>query len=82
MPTPTFDMTTIGETMLRLSVPAGERLEHARRLDLFPAGAEANIASALSRLGHRCAWLGGLPDSSLGRIVANQLRMAGVNLDG
>lgn len=75
-------MTTIGETMLRLSVPAGERLEHARQLDLFPAGAEANIASALSRLGHRCAWLGGLPDSSLGHIVANQLRMAGVNLDG
>lgn len=77
-----FDVTTIGETMLRLSVPIGERLEVAHRLELFPAGTEANLVVALSRLGHNTAWLGGLPTNSLGRIVANHLRMAGVNLDG
>lgn len=82
MTQPTFDITTIGETMLRLSVPTGERLEVANRLDLFPAGTEANAIVALSRLGRKTAWVGGLPDSSLGRIVANHLRMAGVNLDG
>lgn len=82
MTQPTFDVTTIGETMLRLSVPTGERLEVADKLDLFPAGTEANAVVALSRLGRRTAWVGGLPDSSLGRIVANHLRMAGVNLDG
>jgi len=82
MSDPTFDVTTTGETMLRLSVPIGERLEMAHRLDLFPAGTEANFAVALSRLGRNCAWLGGLADNPLGRIVANHVRMAGVNLDG
>jgi 2-dehydro-3-deoxygluconokinase len=68
--------------MLRLSTPSGYRVETATWFDAFPAGAEANLTVALSRLGRRCAWVGGLPDSSLGRLVANHLRMAGVNLEG
>lgn len=68
--------------MLRMSVPAGQRLEMASQLDLCPAGAEANLTVALSRLGRRCAWVGGLPEGALGRLVANHLRMAGVNLEG
>jgi 2-dehydro-3-deoxygluconokinase len=66
--------------MLRLSVPVGYRVETATWFDAFPAGTEANLVVALSRLGRRCVWLGGLPDSSLGRLVANHLRMAGVDL--
>lgn len=77
-----FDVTTIGETMLRLSVPAGQRLESMGKLDVFPAGAEANIVAALSRLGRRSAWMGGLPDNPLGYLVANHLRVAGVDLEG
>jgi 2-dehydro-3-deoxygluconokinase len=68
--------------MLRLSVPIGYRLETAAHFDAFPAGAEANLAVALSRLGRRCAWVGGLPDNPLGRLVINHLRMAGVDLEG
>jgi 2-dehydro-3-deoxygluconokinase len=75
-----FDMTTIGEAMLRLSVPAGTRLETADQLDIHPAGAEANVAAALSRLGKRIGWASSLPDSALGRVVTNQLRQAGVDL--
>ncbi len=75
-----FDVTTLGETLLRLSVPAGVRLETARRLDLAPAGAEANVVAALARLRRRCAWVGGLPRNPLGRFAANHLRMAGVDL--
>lgn len=75
-----FDMTTFGEAMLRLSVPAGTRLETADKLDMHPAGAEANVAAALSRLGRHTGWATSLPDSALGRVVTNQLRQAGVDL--
>ncbi len=64
-----FDVTTTGETMIRLSVPAGERLERADKLDMYPGGAEANLAVALARMGRRTAWAGGLP--------ANPLALAG-----
>jgi 2-dehydro-3-deoxygluconokinase len=79
---PTFDVTTFGETMLRLSVPPGERLEAAHRLDLRPGGAESNVVTLLARLGLKSAWCGALPESALGRLAANHLRMAGVNLEG
>jgi 2-dehydro-3-deoxygluconokinase len=82
MTDPRFDVTTLGEVMLRLSVPAGQRLETARQFEVHPAGAEANVVSALSRLGRPCAWVGALPDNPLGRLVANHLRMAGLDLTG
>lgn len=77
-----FDVTTLGEIMLRLSVPPGSRLETATQLDMRPGGAEANLAALLARLGRRTAWVGGLPDNALGRLAANHLRMAGVDLGG
>jgi len=80
--TATYDVTTLGEIMLRLSVPAGSRLEAAAQLDVQPGGAEANLAALLARLGRRVAWLGALPANALGRLAANALRGAGVDLGG
>jgi 2-dehydro-3-deoxygluconokinase len=77
-----FDITTIGEAMIRLSVPPGLRLEVADSLDIRPGGAEANLAVALARMGRRSAWMGALPNSPLGRFMANHMRVAGVDLDG
>lgn len=77
-----FDVTTIGEVMLRFSVPAGHRLESARSLDLHPGGAEANVLGALARLGRRCAWVSSLPSHALGRLVADHLRAQGIDLGG
>ncbi len=77
-----FDVTTIGEIMLRLSVPAGERLATAIDVEMRPGGAESNVVTLLARLGLRTAWCGALPDSALGWLAANHLRMAGVDLDG
>jgi 2-dehydro-3-deoxygluconokinase len=77
-----YDVTTIGEVMLRFSVPVGHRLEAATSLDLHPGGAEANVLGALARLGRRCAWVSSLPSSALGRLVANHLRALGIDLDG
>lgn len=81
MPDAKRDVSAIGEVMLRMSVPVGQRIETADRLDLFPGGAEANVTNALSWLGRRTAYASALPDNPLGRRIANQLRMAGVNLD-
>ncbi len=82
MQTPRFDVTAIGEVMLRYSVPVGERLERAQQLAIHPGGAEANMLGALSTLGRRGAWVSGLPDNPLGRIVSNYLHLAHVNTDG
>ncbi len=78
----TYDVTTLGESMLRLSVPAGRRLAAADALDVFVAGAESNVVSLLARLGRRTAWCGALPDNDLGRLSAEQIRAAGVDLAG
>jgi 2-dehydro-3-deoxygluconokinase len=78
---PYLDVTTVGETMLRLSVPVGHRLETARGLDLNPGGAESNIVGVLSRLGRRCGWVSSLPKHALGRCVATHLRAAGIDLE-
>lgn len=75
-----FDVTTLGEVMLRLTVPPGVRLEAASQLDLMPGGAEANVAALLARLGRRTAFASALPDNPLGRLAANHLRTAGVDL--
>lgn len=79
---PRFDVTTTGEAMIRLSVPPGIRLEVADSLDMRPGGAEANLAVALARMKRRSAWMGALPNSPLGRFLANHLRVAGVDLEG
>lgn len=77
-----FDVTTLGEMMLRLSVPAGKRLETATHFDVYPAGAESNVISLLARLRRRTRWTGALPENPLGRLAANALREAGVDLGG
>ncbi len=78
----TFDVTTFGEAMLRLSVPEGTRLQTATQFDVIPAGAEANVMTLLARLGRRCGWHSALPDNATGYMVGEHLRRAGVDLDG
>jgi 2-dehydro-3-deoxygluconokinase len=72
-------LATFGETMVRLSPPAGERLETARDLEFRTAGAESNVAVAAARLGTDATWLSKLPDSPLGRRVLGDLRRHGVD---
>jgi hypothetical protein len=43
MSKPRFDVTTIGEMLIRLSVPSRKRIENATQLEVYPAGAEANV---------------------------------------
>ncbi|MFK7802390.1 MAG: sugar kinase [Anaerolineae bacterium] len=74
-----FDVTTIGEANLRLSVPKGEKLSLTNNLDLHVAGAEANVTGALAQLGHQCGWISALPNSPLGQRGTNAYAFTGLD---
>jgi len=74
------ELVTFGEGLLRLSPPAGERIETADELGFRVAGAESNVAIAAQRLGVDATWLSKLPDSVLGDRVVSQIRQHGVGL--
>jgi 2-dehydro-3-deoxygluconokinase len=52
------------------------------KLDVWVAGAEANVAGALARLGHDVAFASAVPDNDLGRAAFAFLRGAGVDTSG
>ncbi|MCU0704982.1 MAG: sugar kinase [Fimbriiglobus sp.] len=70
-----------GEAMVRLAPPHFARIEQCRGFDVEVGGAELNTAAGLVRLGREATWVSALPDTSLGRLVANRVREAGVGTD-
>jgi len=68
-----FDVTSLGATMLRLSVPPGERLETAPVYEIHSAGAESNTMAAMARMGKRTAWLSRLTDNPIGRRISREI---------
>ncbi|MET8282256.1 sugar kinase [Micromonospora sp. NPDC005174] len=78
---PPAEVVTVGETMVMLCPPVGERLEHAERVDLSVGGAESNVAGYLARLGHRVTWVSRVGDDPFGRAVVRHVADAGVDVD-
>lgn len=75
-----YDLVTLGEIMLRLWVPAGQRLEEAPSFGAGLGGTEANTAVAAARHGLRTAWISRLPDNPLGRRAARSMAGHGVDV--
>jgi 2-dehydro-3-deoxygluconokinase len=75
-----FDFVSLGESMLRLSVPTGRRLDDTRMLDMELAGAESNVSVALARLGWRTGWVSRMPDHALANAILRALRSDGVDI--
>jgi 2-dehydro-3-deoxygluconokinase len=71
-----------GEILLRMAAPGRELLLQSPRLDVTVAGAEANVAVALSCFGHHARMLSVLPDTALGRAALGELRRHGVDATG
>lgn len=69
-----------GELLLRLASPGKETLLQSGRLEATFAGAEANVAVALSLWGHAASVLTVLPDSTLGEAALAELRKHGVDV--
>jgi 2-dehydro-3-deoxygluconokinase len=76
---PSYDLVTLGETLLRLSPPGMQRLDQARMFEIGIGGSELNVACLLARLGRRTAWVSRLPEGPLGRIVDGEARRHGVD---
>ena len=76
----TYDLTTVGEGQIRLTVDKGERLSTCRSLRLTPAGSEANVAGLLSQLGRRTAWASVLPQGDLAMRFMQEYSSVGVDL--
>ena len=75
-----FDLTTIGEGQIRLTVPQGERLSNTRQLRMTAACSEANVAGLLSQLGRHTSWCSVLPHSDLAERCISEFRSVGVDM--
>ncbi|WP_342659230.1 sugar kinase (plasmid) [Sphingomonas sp. NY01] len=73
-------LLAFGEIMLRLSPPGRELLMQTPRFDTWVAGAEANLVTALARLGHDVALATRVPDNDLGLAAVATLRGHGVDV--
>ena len=73
------DLVTLGEVLVRLSIPSSARFETARQLDVQIGGAEANVAAACARLGLKVAWISALPANQWGERTRRELVGHGVD---
>ena len=72
-------LVTFGETMIRLSVPLGKRLENTQTLDVTVGGSEMNVAIGAARLGLSARWVSRLPANGWGRHIVNACGIHGVD---
>ncbi len=75
-----YDLVTIGEAMVVLAPAPGIRLATADSVTLGTAGAEANVARTVARLGGRVAWVGALGAGPLGDRIVADLHASGVDV--
>lgn len=73
------DVLTFGEALV--SLRSAGPLTAGGTLTMHVAGAEANVAIGLTRLGHKATWVGSVSADELGEYVLRQLRAEGVHLD-
>jgi 2-dehydro-3-deoxygluconokinase len=74
-----YDIITMGETMLRFTPPNMQRFEQATGFETHIGGSESNVAIGLARLGLKVAWVSRLTKNPLGQIIANGIRAHGVD---
>jgi 2-dehydro-3-deoxygluconokinase len=75
-----FDLASLGESMVRLSPPGKGRIEHASTMEVWVGGGEYNVAYNTARLGLRTAWVGGLVDNPVSRLITNHGQGVGMDL--
>jgi 2-dehydro-3-deoxygluconokinase len=75
-----FDMVTLGETMVLMLAEQIGPLREATTFRRMVAGAEANVAIGLSRLGQTAGWIGRVGEEEFGRAILFRLRGEGVDV--
>lgn len=78
----TGTIACFGEILLRMTAPGRELMLQKPRLDVYVAGAEANVGVALSNLGHMVKMVTCLPPNPLGEAALREVRRHGVDVSG
>ena len=78
----TIDVVTLGEAMLRIWTPTGERLSNAESFRVSVGGAESNVAVALHQIGKSASWISRLSSGPLGDRISQEIGRHGVDLSG
>ncbi|GAB4557189.1 MAG: sugar kinase [Anaerolineae bacterium] len=74
------ELVTLGETMILFSPESAGPLRYVDRFERRAAGAESNVAIALTRLGHSAGWISRLGDDEFGQYILQSLRGEGVDV--
>ena len=74
------DVVTLGEALVALVADEGRPLVDPGSFTPFVAGAEANVAMGLARLGRAVSFIGRVGADGLGQMVRNGLRGEGVDV--
>ena len=78
----TPEVIAIGEPLVALLAVGTAPLADVDSFSRHVAGAEANVAVGLARLGHRALFVGRIGDDGFGRTIARRLRGEGVDVSG
>ncbi|HEX4739275.1 MAG TPA: sugar kinase [Allosphingosinicella sp.] len=71
-----------GEVLLRMTAPGRELMLQKPHLEVYVAGAEANVGVGLANLGHDVKMVSRLPANALGQAAYDALRRHGVDVAG
>lgn len=74
------EVITLGETMICFTPATNESLQYAYLFEKRIAGAESNVAIAVSRLEHTTGWISKLGNDPFGRFIINTIRGEGVDV--
>ncbi|WP_101845515.1 sugar kinase [Halobacillus sp. Marseille-P3879] len=75
-----MDVITLGETMVLFTSKSSGLMRYAGDFSTKIAGAESNVAIALSRLGHKSGWISRLGKDEFGEKVRAFIRGEGVDV--
>lgn len=76
------EVITLGECLVAFVATTPGPLAEATTFDRFVAGAEANVAVGLARLGHSVAFIGRVGADGFGDAIVRRLRGEGVDITG
>jgi 2-dehydro-3-deoxygluconokinase len=74
------EVLTLGECLIAFVATTPGPLAEATTFERFVAGAEANVAVGLARLGHSVAFIGRVGADGFGEAIARRLRGEGVDI--
>jgi len=76
------EVVTLGECLVAFVATTPGPLADATTFERFVAGAEANVAVGLARLGHSVAYVGRVGADGFGEAITRRLRGEGVDISG